>query len=80
MCQNQSLLSSLDIPAQRQAQQQKYIFLSKSNSVEPAQRTLILTCICILTVELECRVGSTDIDRNICISIFNVEPAVELEY
>ena len=52
-------------------------------NVELAQRTLLLTYICIfavvLVVELECQAGSTDIDRNICISIFIVELAVELE-
>ena len=32
-----------------------------------------------LVVEPECRAGSTDIDRNICMSIFNHELAVELE-
>ena len=41
------------------------------------------TYICIFTVELvvelKCRVGSTDIDQNICISIFTVELAVDLK-
>ena len=41
ICQNQSPLSQLDIPAQRSAQQLKYIYIymSKSKSVEPARHS-----------------------------------------
>ena len=90
VCVSENPLGRLDNTAQPPAQQQTamdlvFLLLSwpLSWNVELAQRTLLLTYICIfavvLVVELECQAGSIDIDRNICISIFIVELAVELE-
>ena len=39
VCQNQSPLNQLDISAQAPTQQQKYIYMLKSKSVEPARNS-----------------------------------------
>ena len=69
-------LSQPDIPAQQPAQMQKYIYMSKSKSVEPAQHSSLIpsSTVKYLYIKLAQR---TLIFTYICIIV--VEVAVELE-